>query len=116
MNPSSSAHDSVNREYPSGDGPAGRSELHSFLDDLAALLSGSSPAGDLRKELAQRVALARGQIHTAVEHGRDLSHRARESIDHGIDASRSAIAQRPFTSLAAATGVGLIIGLLISRR
>lgn len=95
-----------------------RSEFGAFLDDLSELArgaAGGAPA-ELRAEIERRVSQARDSMSQALEQGAEISHRARDQMQRGIDYSRETVSGRPLSSLMVAAVGGLIVGLLLSRR
>jgi ElaB/YqjD/DUF883 family membrane-anchored ribosome-binding protein len=99
---------------------AGRSEFGAFLDELSELAHGSHVTSELRVELERRVAQARDRMHATLDQGRALTvratERARDRMQHGVEVSRDAVAERPLSAVALAALGGLLVGLLISRR
>ncbi len=93
-----------------------RSEFGAFLDDLSELARGGGHGSDLRGEIERRVAQARSRMSAALDQGREMSARARDQVNRGLDVSRDAVAERPLSYLAMAAVGGLIVGLLLSRR
>jgi ElaB/YqjD/DUF883 family membrane-anchored ribosome-binding protein len=94
---------------------ASRSEFSAFLDDLSALTRGQSQS-DLHGEIERRVSQARHRMSNALDQGREMTVRARDQMNRGIEHSREAVSERPLSYLAMAMVGGLVIGLLISRR
>jgi ElaB/YqjD/DUF883 family membrane-anchored ribosome-binding protein len=92
-----------------------RSEFGAFLDDLSELARGSGQ-GDLRDELERRVSQARGRMSAALDQGMEMSARARDQMQRGIEYSRDAVVERPLSALSLAAIGGLLVGLLLSRR
>lgn len=99
-----------------GRGGTERSEFGAFLDDLSELARGAGAHGDLRDELERRVSQARTRMDAALDHGREMSMRARDQVQRGLEVSRDAVGERPLSYVALAAVGGLLIGLLISRR
>ena len=99
-----------------GRGATERSEFGAFLDDLSELARGAGAHGDLRDELERRVSQARTRMDAALDHGREMSMRARDQVQRGLEVSRDAVGERPLSYVALAAVGGLLIGLLISRR
>jgi ElaB/YqjD/DUF883 family membrane-anchored ribosome-binding protein len=93
-----------------------RSEFGAFLDDLSDLASSGGQSPELREELERRVHMAREQLRSALDQGMEMSARARESMHEGIDYTRGVVSERPLIYVAAAAGVGLLLGMLISSR
>jgi ElaB/YqjD/DUF883 family membrane-anchored ribosome-binding protein len=93
-----------------------RSEFGAFLDDLSDLASSGGQSPELREELERRVHMAREQLRSALDQGMEMSARARESMHEGIDYTRGVVSERPLVYVAAAAGVGLLLGMLISSR
>lgn len=96
-----------------------RSEFRAFLDDLSALIERST-GRDLRREIEQRVDDARDRLSQAMGQAQEASsmaaERAREAMNRTLDASRDVVTERPVVAIAAAAGVGLLIGLLLRSR
>jgi ElaB/YqjD/DUF883 family membrane-anchored ribosome-binding protein len=93
-----------------------RSEFGAFLDDLSDLARGGGHSGELREELERRVEMAREQLSSALDQGMEMSVRARDSMQHGIEYTRGMVSERPLAYIAIAAGVGMLIGMLISHR
>ena len=93
-----------------------RSEFGAFLDDLSELARRGGHSTELRGELERRVSQARERMGAAFDQGMEMSARARDRMNRGIEVSRDAVAERPLSSLAIAAVGGLILGLLLSRR
>jgi ElaB/YqjD/DUF883 family membrane-anchored ribosome-binding protein len=95
-----------------------RSEFGAFLDDLSELArgAGGDAQAELRGEIERRVSQARDSMSQALEQGAEMSHRARDQMQRGIDYSRDTVSERPLSSLMVAAVGGLIVGLLLSRR
>jgi ElaB/YqjD/DUF883 family membrane-anchored ribosome-binding protein len=93
-----------------------RSEFGAFLDDLSDLAHGGGHSGELRDELERRVHQAREQLNNALDHGMEMSFRARDSMNHGIDVTRNIVSERPLAYVAVAAGVGILVGMLIGHR
>ncbi|WP_425050621.1 hypothetical protein [Psychromarinibacter sp. S121] len=64
-------------------------------------------------EAASRFAREAGRFGQA--RGREFAGAARSAFDEGSDMTRSAVQKKPFLALAAATGMGIVIGLLRRR-
>jgi len=60
--------------------------------------------------------LATSQTKAARERVRQQAHEARERGEEALESVGPAIAERPFTSVATAFGVGLLVGALLNRR
>lgn len=93
-----------------------RSEFGAFLDDLSDLARGGGQSAELREELERRVELAREQLQSALDQGMQMSMRARDSMQHGIEYTRGMVSERPLAYVAIAAGVGILIGMLIAHR
>jgi ElaB/YqjD/DUF883 family membrane-anchored ribosome-binding protein len=95
---------------------ANRSEFGAFLDDLSDLARGGGHSVELREELERRVHQAREQLNSALDHGMEMSVRARDSMQHGIEYTRGMVSERPIAYVAIAAGVGMLVGMLIAHR
>jgi ElaB/YqjD/DUF883 family membrane-anchored ribosome-binding protein len=95
-----------------------RSEFGAFLDDLSDLArsAGGGAQAELRGEIEHRVSQARERMSQALDQGVEMSHRARDQMQRGLDYSRDTVSGRPLSSLMVAAVGGLIVGLLLSRR
>ncbi len=93
-----------------------RSEFGAFLDDLSELARRGGQGTELRGELERRVSQARARMSAALDQGMEMSARARDRMNRGIEVSRDAVAERPLSALAIAAVGGLLVGLLLSRR
>jgi ElaB/YqjD/DUF883 family membrane-anchored ribosome-binding protein len=89
-------------------------ELRVLIDELVALAKTSQ--GDLRSDLERRVSEARERLGSTLDQGRELSVRAREQMQKSVEASRDAISHRPLSSIAMSVAVGMVVGLLLTRR
>jgi ElaB/YqjD/DUF883 family membrane-anchored ribosome-binding protein len=113
--PASSASDAQHRSWTRSD-ETNRSEFGAFLDDLSDLANSSGQSAELREELERRVHMAREQLRSALDQGMEMSARARESMHEGIDYTRGMVSERPLVYVAAAAGMGLLLGMLIAGR
>jgi ElaB/YqjD/DUF883 family membrane-anchored ribosome-binding protein len=104
-----------NRTWTQSD-ETNRSEFGAFLDDLSDLANSGGHSAELREELERRVHMAREQLRSALDQGMEMSARARESMHEGIDYTRGVVSERPLVYVAAAAGVGLLLGMLLSSR
>lgn len=93
-----------------------RSEFVAFLDDLSELAGRGGGQSDLRSEIQRRISEARLRTSSALDHGMEMTARARDQVHRGLDYSRDAVVERPLSSLALAAIGGLLIGLMLSRR
>jgi ElaB/YqjD/DUF883 family membrane-anchored ribosome-binding protein len=113
--PASSDPGSYHRNWTRSD-ETNRSEFGAFLDDLSDLARGGGHSGELREELERRVHQAREQLNSALDQGREMSVRARDSMQHGIEYTRGVVSERPLGYVAIAAGVGLLLGMMIAYR
>lgn len=98
-----------------------RDEMSSILDDVGYLLRHESVVNpELKAQLEQRFDRLRGTVTLLAEDARQTGERVRSEVQDrvqlGIAQSREAVVERPITSLATATVVGVAIGLLLARR
>lgn len=80
-----------------------RAEITALRSDLGAVIHTIKGMG------AERGTAAYERVHEAADRARAQGHRAAETVAEGVE-------QRPFTSLASAFGIGLMLGLLFSGR
>lgn len=80
-----------------------RAEITALRNDLSAVVHTIKDMG------AERGTAAYARVHEAAERARSQGHRAAETVAHSVE-------ERPFTSLASAFGIGLLLGLLFSGR
>lgn len=102
------------RAAASGSGALHTSELKALIDELVSLVRVSQ--GDLKADLEHRVAEARERLSSTLDQSRELSARAREQMQRSVEASRDVVAHRPLSAIAMSVAVGLVAGLLLSRR
>ncbi len=102
------------RSASGAEGGSHATELKTLIDELVSLARVSQ--GDLKADLEHRVALARERLGTTLEQSRELSARAREQMQRSVEASREVVAHRPLSAIAMSVAVGLVAGLLPSRR
>jgi ElaB/YqjD/DUF883 family membrane-anchored ribosome-binding protein len=58
----------------------------------------------------------RERLGTTLAQSRELSARAREQMQRSVEASRDVVVHRPLSAIAMSVAVGLVAGLLLSRR
>lgn len=80
-----------------------RAEITALRNDLGSVVH------TIRDMGAERGTAAYERMHEAAEQARAKGHRAAEAVAEGVE-------HRPFTSLASAFGIGLLLGLLFSGR
>ncbi len=80
-----------------------RAEMTTLRNDLSAVVH------TLRDMGAERGTATYARMQEAAEQARAKGHRAAETVAESVE-------QRPFTSLASAFGIGLLLGLLFSGR
>ncbi len=113
-------HHDVDGGVGTHDARPAQGEFGAFLDDVSELLRGSAGSGDLREMLDARIAQARDTLEQAVGQAQEASAaiqaRARESVNRTLETSRTAVVERPLSSVALAAVAGLVVGLLIGGR
>ena len=97
-----------------GEGATHATEIKALIDELVSLVRVSQ--GDLKADLEHRVAQARERLGTTLAQSRELSARAREQMQRSVEASRDVVVHRPLSAIAMSVAVGLVAGLLLSRR
>lgn len=98
-----------------------RHELAAIIDDVGYLLRNESVVNpELKAQLEQRFERLRGTVSLIVEDARLSGERWRADVEAGVQrqlaASRGAVRDRPFTSVATAALVGLSVGLVLANR
>jgi ElaB/YqjD/DUF883 family membrane-anchored ribosome-binding protein len=85
-------------------------KLKAGLDDLIARLPSLSETdlNTAKEKLLEQIVIAKQAANQAASD-------AQEKVSQGIEAAGGLVKSRPLQSIAIATGVGLLIGLLISR-
>lgn len=85
--------------------------LRADLDDLIARIPTLSDVDleDAKEKLLEKVAAAK-------ESARGAAHNAREQFDHGVECSRECVREHPLQSVGYAAAIGVLIGLLMTRR
>lgn len=88
-------------------------DLHLLVRDTEELLAATADqAGDKVKELRKRLSAA---LESAKDTAVDLEERAIESVKEGARSTDRVIRDHPYESIGIALGVGLLIGVVISR-
>lgn len=89
-------------------------ELRALFDDLTDLVR-AAPS-DIRADLERRMTQARERLNLTLEQGREVRLRTLEQVQRSVEASREAVVHRPLSSVLMSTGVGVLIGFLLSAR
>jgi ElaB/YqjD/DUF883 family membrane-anchored ribosome-binding protein len=87
-----------------------RHDVNALADDAKALLAATSNIAD------QKVAEARGRLEAALAAGKEAYGRVQERALAGARAADKCVREHPYQSIAAAFGVGALVGYLFSRR
>jgi ElaB/YqjD/DUF883 family membrane-anchored ribosome-binding protein len=89
-------------------------DLHILVRDTEELLAATTDdAGEKVRELRKRLASA---LESAKDTAADLEARALDSVKEGARQTDRVIRDHPYESLAIAFGVGLLLGVVITRR
>lgn len=91
-----------------------RTELGNLKSDLDTLLGRATNLSDaeLRREYS-RLMSRFGSLRTAAK---DAAVQAGQQLNRGMDATSGYVREKPLQSVAVATGVGLVLGMLLHRR
>ncbi|WGF89394.1 DUF883 family protein [Marinivivus vitaminiproducens] len=91
-----------------------RNDIEALRNDLAQLLKTTKAAAASRASGAK--AYAEGEIEGLAERVRELTEEAKTEGRARLSDFEERVQERPLTSLAAAFGIGLIVGKLLDRR
>lgn len=91
-----------------------RTELGNLKSDLDTLLGRATNLSDaeLRKEYS-RLMSKFGSLRAAAK---DVAAQAGQQLNRGMDATSGYVREKPLQSVAVATGVGMMLGMLLHRR
>lgn len=95
-------------------GAVASEELTNLRADLDDLISRIPSLSDIDLEEAKEKLMAK--ITSTREAAADLAYDAREQFDYGVECSKECIREHPLQSVGYAAAIGLVIGLLMSRR
>lgn len=108
------------QESPSGPGSlkrAGaslRTELGNLKSDLDTLLGRATNLSDA--ELRQEYARLMAKFSSLRAAAKSVATQAGQQLNRGMDATSGYVREKPLQSVAVATGVGLMLGMLLHRR
>lgn len=90
-----------------------RTELSNLKSDLDTLLSRATNLSEdeLRKEYSRLMSKFSNLRGSA----RDMAAKANQQINRGMDATSGYVREKPLQSVAVATGVGVVLGMLFNR-
>lgn len=89
-------------------------DLHILARDAEALLSATAGQTDAKiSELRQRLTAA---VHGARATCEDLQGKAAEQIRRGLHETDQTVRAHPWESVGIAFGIGVVVGILVSRR
>lgn len=95
-------------------GSALRGELGNLKSDLDTLLG---RAGDLSDyELSREHARLMAKFSSVKSAAKGVAAEANRQLSRGVDATSTYVQDKPLQSIAAAAGVGLVLGMLFKRR
>lgn len=91
-----------------------REELANLKSDLDALLARAADLTDAELSEAQDKILAKfaSMRHAA----KGMAAEASRQFNHGVDVTSEYVKEKPLQSVAVATGVGLLLGMVLRRR
>ena len=95
-------------------GSVASDELAKLRADLDDLISRIPSLSDIDLEEAKEKLMAK--IADTREAAHDLADDTREQFDYAVECSKECIRDHPLQSVGYAAGIGVIIGLLLSRR
>lgn len=88
--------------------------LHQIIREAEAMLD------DARKGGSEQFQQARDRFESQVRVAKDelnrLEHKTRDQIKHAGEVTDKAVREHPYAAVGLAAGVGLLLGMLISRR
>jgi ElaB/YqjD/DUF883 family membrane-anchored ribosome-binding protein len=87
-----------------------RHDAHTLAEDARALLDATAEITD------KKIADARKRLNEALERGQETYARLQERVVHGAKVADQAVHDHPYPTVAAAFGVGVLLGFLLSRR
>jgi len=85
-------------------------DLKAVVRDGEALLKAGA------RDLGERGVAARERLAAALEVAKDTQHRLQERALHGAKATDRMIREHPYQSVGVAFGIGMLLGILASRR
>ena len=87
-----------------------RHDAHTLAEDTRALLDATAEITD------KKVAEARQRLNEALISGKQTYDRLQKKASESLQAADEVVRDNPYQSMAIAFGVGVLIGVLISRR
>jgi ElaB/YqjD/DUF883 family membrane-anchored ribosome-binding protein len=87
-----------------------RHDAHTLADDTRALLDATAEITD------KKIAEARQRLAETLKSGKETYNRLQEKARQGVQAADQAVRDNPYQTMAIALGVGVLLGILISRR
>lgn len=87
-----------------------RHDAHTLAEDARALLDATAEITD------KKISDARKRLTEALEHGQETYARLQEKVVRGAKVADQAVHDHPYPTVAAAFGVGVLLGFLLSRR
>jgi ElaB/YqjD/DUF883 family membrane-anchored ribosome-binding protein len=87
-----------------------RHDAHTLADDARALLEATSEVAD------EKIAAARERLADALASGKQTYARLQQRVTEGAKVADQAVRTHPYQSIAVGFGIGILVGMLISRR
>lgn len=91
-----------------------KDEMTSLRSDLDDLISRISSMSSMEMVAAKENLLSK--IETSKAAAKGVATEITHQLHHGVDVTTDYVKERPMKSMALATGVGILLGMLISRR
>jgi ElaB/YqjD/DUF883 family membrane-anchored ribosome-binding protein len=90
-----------------------RTELSNLKSDLDTLLTRATSLSE--DELRREYSRLMGKFSNLRNSARNMAAQANQQINRGMDATSGYVRQKPLQSVAMATGIGMVLGMLIKR-
>jgi ElaB/YqjD/DUF883 family membrane-anchored ribosome-binding protein len=84
--------------------------MGTLAEDAGALVAATSDVP------GEKVGEARKRVAAALENGKEIYGRVRDKTVEGVKAADQAVRENPYQVLGIALGIGVIMGLLVTRR
>lgn len=102
------------KEFGKQIGAVAKEEVTSLRADLDELTSSLATLSEFELSAAKEKILAK--IESAKVTAKGMAKDVTQQINHGVDVTTDYVKERPLQSMAVAASVGILLGMLISRR